>query len=173
MSCVSLMSFGRLLKNFAPQKVKPVHFFLRISGTLMKLFAFFLRVQCQNFSSVQQKKKKNHLANQIWFRAHQLALSTILSMDIHCMGGTNVTQKRFYNFIGVKIIVAKLNTGYSRQKCRFGILLPKLFQPTVRKNCSTDREKLLKFEAEGREFAKFLRSLEQFIQTVKGQNNFW
>ena len=44
-----------------------------------------------------------------------------------------------------------------------GILLPKLFWPTVRKNCSSDREKLL----------KFLRSLEQFIQTVKGQNNFW
>ena len=43
----------------------------------------------------------------------------------------------------------------------------------MRKNCSGDREKLLKFEAEGREFAKFLRSLEQFIQTVKGQNNFW
>ena len=40
------------------------------------------------------------------------------------------------------------------------------------KNCSSDLEKLLKFEAEGREFAKFLRSLEQFIQTVKGQNNF-
>ena len=41
------------------------------------------------------------------------------------------------------------------------------------KNCSSDQEKLLKFEAEGREFAKFFRSLEQFIQTVKGQNNFW
>ena len=54
-----------------------------------------------------------------------------------------------------------------------GILLPKLFWPTVRKSCSSDREKLLKFEAEGREFAKILRSLEQFIQTVKGQNNFW
>ena len=54
-----------------------------------------------------------------------------------------------------------------------GILLPKLFWPTVWKNCSSDREKLLKFEAEGREFAKFLKSLEQFIQTVKGQNNFW
>ena len=40
-------------------------------------------------------------------------------------------------------------------------------------NCSSDWEKLLKFEAEGREFAKFLRSLDQFIQTVKGQNNFW
>ena len=33
----------------------------------------------------------------------------------------------------------------------------------MRKNCSSDREKL----------AKFLRSLEQFIQTVKGQKNFW
>ena len=40
-------------------------------------------------------------------------------------------------------------------------------------NYSSDRKKLLKFEAEGREFAKFLRSLEQFIQTVKVQNNFW
>ena len=38
---------------------------------------------------------------------------------------------------------------------------------------SGEREKLLKLEAEGREFAKFLRSLEQFIRTVKGQNNFW
>ena len=47
-----------------------------------------------------------------------------------------------------------------------GILLPKLFWPTVRKSCSSDREKLLKFEAEGREFAKILRSLEQLIQTV-------
>ena len=40
-------------------------------------------------------------------------------------------------------------------------------------NCSSDREKVLKFKAEGREFSKILRSLEQFIQTVKGQNNFW
>ena len=42
-----------------------------------------------------------------------------------------------------------------------------------KKNCSSDREKLLKFEAKGREFAKFLRTLEQFIQTVKCQNNSW
>ena len=55
----------------------------------------------------------------------------------------------------------------------FGILLPKLFWPAVRKNGSSDWEKLLKFEAENWEFAQFLRSLEQFIQTVKGQNNFW
>ena len=54
-----------------------------------------------------------------------------------------------------------------------GILLPKLFWPTVRKNCSSDREKLLKFEAEVRELTKFFKSLEQFIRTVKGENNFW
>ena len=42
------------------------------------------------------------------------------------------------------------------------------------KKCSSDQEKLLKFEAAGRDFArKVLRSLEQSIQTVKGQTNFW
>ena len=48
-----------------------------------------------------------------------------------------------------------------------GILLPKFFWPTVRKKCSSDREKLLKFEAEGQDFAKNFRSLEQFIQAGK------
>ena len=43
----------------------------------------------------------------------------------------------------------------------------------MRKNCSSDQKKLVKFKAEGREFEFFLKSLEQFIQTVKGQNNFW
>ena len=66
---------------------------------------------------------------------------------------------------------------YYREKGRcvwwICILLPKLFWTTVRKKCSSHREKVLKFKAEGQEFAKFLRSLEQFIQTVKGQNNFW
>ena len=42
----------------------------------------------------------------------------------------------------------------------------------MRRNCSSDREKLFKFEAEGREFANFLRSLEQLIRPVKGQTNF-
>ena len=42
----------------------------------------------------------------------------------------------------------------------------------MRKKCSSNQEKLLKFEAKGQEFAKILRSLEKFIQTVKGENNF-
>ena len=66
-----------------------------------------------------------------------------------------------------------LVTCLAYKQSQTGILLPKLFQSTVRKNCSNDRENLLKFEAECREFATFLRSQEQFIQAVKGQNNFW
>ena len=54
-----------------------------------------------------------------------------------------------------------------------GILLPKLFWPIVRKNCPSNLEKKLKFEAEVQEFAKILRSLEKFIETVTGQNNYW
>ena len=42
-----------------------------------------------------------------------------------------------------------------------GILFQKLFRPTVIKNCSRDRGKLFKFEAEGREFANFMRSLDE------------
>ena len=49
-----------------------------------------------------------------------------------------------------------------QEQVRNGILLPKLFRPTVRKSCSSDREKLFKCEADGQEFA-----LEQFIQQWK------
>ena len=41
-----------------------------------------------------------------------------------------------------------------------------MFRPTVRKNCSRDREKLSKFEDEGQAFAKILRSLDQFFRTI-------
>ena len=34
-------------------------------------------------------------------------------------------------------------------------------------------KKLLKFKAEGQEFAIFLRSVKQFVQTMKGQKIFW
>ena len=40
------------------------------------------------------------------------------------------------------------------------------------KKKSSDQEKFLKFEAEGQEFSKNLRLLKQFLQTVKGPNNF-
>ena len=61
-----------------------------------------------------------------------------------------------------------LCTRKKATKCDNGIMLPKLFWP----NCFSDAEKLLRFEAEGRGFAKNLRALKQFIQAVKGQTIF-
>ena len=75
------------------------------------------------------------------------------------------------------LIVTKYTSSVSgslhHNICRNGILFPKLFWPTVRKNCSSDWEKLLKFKSEGWEFATFLRTLEHFIRTVKGKYSFW
>ena len=54
-----------------------------------------------------------------------------------------------------------------------GILLPKLFSPTVRKKCSSDREKT--FEIRGcllRICKIFEITRTIYSKTVKGQNNF-
>ena len=59
----------------------------------------------------------------------------------------------------------------SRESC-LGILFLKLFGPTVRKNCTSDREKLFKFETEAKNMQKFL-IIKKFVRTAKGQNNFW
>ena len=83
---------------------------------------------------------------------------------MHCWAAASESIEARYER---RVVFEAVNSKFN------GILLSKLFWPTVRKNCSSDWEKLLKFEAEGREFGKCLRSLEQFIQTVNGQNNFW
>jgi hypothetical protein len=49
---------------------------------------------------------------------------------------------------------AAVNFSSGRKNFKNGIMLPKFFWPTGRKNCSSDREKFLKFEAEVQEFAK-------------------
>ena len=72
-------------------------------------------------------------------------------------------------YLNIQIVMQ--NSTFFKERFT-GILLPKLFWPTARKNCSSDWEKLLKFKAEGGEFAKFLRSLGKFIQTLRGQNKF-
>ena len=50
----------------------------------------------------------------------------------HCQGYTSQRSNCQWNTYGIE---------------RNGILLPKLFWPTVRKNCSSDREEVLKLEA--------------------------
>ena len=80
------------------------------------------------------------------------------------------TSKQPYIFeIETKLLSPTLYSSYIMLPtffCKNGILLPKLFWPTVRKKCSSDQEKLWKFEAEGQEFTKILRSLEQFVLDI-------
>ena len=57
--------------------------------------------------------------------------------------------------------------------CKYiGILFPKLFRPTLRKNCCSDQEKLLKFEAEGREFQKFFSITTTIFSHIRSEQ-FW
>ena len=70
---------------------------------------------------------------------------------------------RYLSFLDVQYDMVQL-VKEKLKKRRSGILLPKFLVLTYcEKNCFSDRKKLLKFEAEGREFAKTLRSLEQFF----------
>ena len=54
-----------------------------------------------------------------------------------------------YESHSTNIFLPKTIRQMGKKECRNGILLPKLFWPAVIINCSSDREKLLKFEAEG------------------------
>ena len=65
--------------------------------------------------------------------------------------------------------LVKIRSGQKTYWLRSSLMVNLVF---CYKNCSSDRDFFFKFEAEGQEFAKFLRSLEQFIQIVKGQKNF-
>ena len=67
----------------------------------------------------------------------------------------------------------KLAEGFQWLQSDKWYFVAKLVLSYCEKKLYQGSRKILKFEAEGREFAKYLRSLEQFIQTVKGQNNFW
>ena len=60
----------------------------------------------------------------------------------------------------------------SLQKRRNGILLPKLFWPTVRKKCSSDWEKCLKFEAEFFEISRTIFSNSEKSEQFLKQNAF-
>ena len=84
-----------------------------------------------------------------------------------------MTEMLFHYFINVKIFAAKYKFSKKSRNMVFCYQNCSDLLAAVRKNCSSDQEKVLKFEAEGQKFAKCLRSNEQFIQTVKGQNNFW
>ena len=79
----------------------------------------------------------------------------------------------FIFFYEIELILHSRTIFMKIHEIKIWYFVTKIVLTYCEKRCPSDREKLLKFEVEGREFAKILRSLEQFIQAVKGQNNFW
>ena len=81
---------------------------------------------------------------------------------------TNVPNNHYETIIYYR----KIFSSFHLEICSF--LFPKLVWLTVRKQIfQQPRTHLLEFEVEGREFSKILWTLEQVIQSVKGQYNFW
>ena len=151
-------------------------FYSRHSFLIYVLLGNYQLVPAHSVSFRVLQIGQNHFSSHIFINFCLSPQSSVLITIIEC----NV-QAVFHSFLRIQhytlswryyIFLQGWNLLYA-ELMKIGILLPKLFWLTVRKNCSSDQEQLLKFEAEGREFSKFLRSLEQFIQTVKGQNNFW
>ena len=68
---------------------------------------------------------------------------------------SNLFWGRIYTKSQYSKIHIQISMYLIKKKCRDGILLPKLFWPTVRKKFGSDREKPLKFEAEGENFQIF------------------
>ena len=78
------------------------------------------------------------------------------------------------NILNFEPVKLQEDNRSSTKECKRkkGYFVTKIVLTYCEKNCSSDREKLLKFETEGRKFANILTS--QFVQTVKSQNNnFW
>ena len=84
-----------------------------------------------------------------------------------------VRKKSFFIPVAQKEINyhTRKKTILSHKETKQWYFVTKIVLTYCEKKNSSDREKLLKFEVEGQEFAKFWRSLEQFIQTVKVQKN--
>ena len=82
------------------------------------------------------------------------------SLNIFCVSKWVLGVVSVRNFQGV-LLHALLLFDPGARRVRQWYFVTKIVLTYREKKCSIDREKLLKFEAEGREFAKFLRSLEQ------------
>ena len=76
-----------------------------------------------------------------WLKTER-ASAALVAPPLHYARIFHILSKKYWVFLGQK---SCSNTWNANQK--YGILLPKLFWPTVRKNCSSDREKCLKFES--------------------------
>ena len=130
-------------------------FFLNFQAKIMNSLLFTM------VSSPTTKRSKFSLKEKEWNSSQKRIRKSLANWSSICIRSTQIPPC-------VSLWKRQSCNSKVRAKYNFGILLSKLFWPTVRRKCSSDWEKLLKFEAEGQEFSKILRSLEQFIQTLKG-----
>ena len=84
------------------------------------------------------------------------------------------TQRK--NILSMNVSLSEIEHNFrkwsgSKISAKNGILLPKLFWPTVRKNCSSDLKNFATSRPSASNFKSFSWSLEHFFLTV-GQNNF-
>ena len=108
----------------------------------------------------------------------QLTLGKYLGSDLIVIGMED-EQTSSWSFLQVQIHTKSRSKPHAKNPYDPRLIwgpwyfVSKIAPIFCEKNCCSDSEKLLKFEAEGWEFGNILRSLEEFIGMVKGQNNFW
>ena len=83
-----------------------------------------------------------------------------------------VIVKLFCKFLPLEVSLQFCSVWHGTYLLKQWYFVTKIVLTYCEKKCSSGREKLLKFEADDQEFAKFLRSLEQFIETMKDKNNY-
>ena len=136
----------KLLENGFNKKCAPKLLFLKKSET----FRWFLT-------------KKNYFESQIgalflqtvfYYVLHINRLHTMISFK-YVEFWSKINDISICRILELAPFFDILHKDIYSKKVKNGILLPKLFWPTVRKNCSSDRENFLEFELEGggREFA--------------------
>ena len=100
---------------------------------------------------------KKHLPKKI----NYTSISNTFTADYYFSFEEHTHSLVFEEKVWITVYQEHQNIGNILDASRY--FVSKIVLTYCEKNCSSDREKRLKFEAEGREFAKFLRSLEQFI----------
>ena len=139
--------------------------FLSIDFWFFTRFWLFLHVGNIKLFCTSKNQNKN---NSLFLCRKSLQILVYFQKSTNnFMSNHGYFSKLYFCLLDIKLY---LNVFFERMIN--GILLSKLFYLLREKKCYSDREKLLKFEAEGQEFLKNLRSLEQFNQTVKSKNNF-
>ena len=130
----------------------------KTSDTRLKPKAIYFPSVALSYCCAPERRNSDLL--QLWTKKNiQFVSFEVHVLLLHCHGVHSCFLLVFDKTQDCYIVQIVLLLPKWQEAC-CACLLSKLFWPIVRrKKNSTDREKLLKFEAEGQDFANFLRSL--------------